>query len=138
MYHDKGDRIYIKELDDHVYHDKGDRNSNSIRPILLSRIPVDVKHSSYMLTQCWSTVCDAGIILNQNEENSCLHIFVVLMLVQCRIGLRWPSFKNLLGYINRLAINMINDTMSHIPLLQGPMLSPPQCCFKGTCPGLKS
>ena len=48
-----------------------------------------------MLTQCWSTVCDAMLayILNQNKVrlNSCLYMFVVLMLVQCRR--RWLNFE---------------------------------------------
>ena len=35
--------------------------------------------------------CDAGIILNQNKVNSCLHMFVALMLVECRR--RWPNLK---------------------------------------------
>ena len=67
-------------------------------------------------------------ILNQNKENLCLHIFVVLMLVQCRIGLRWPNFKNLLGYVNRLAINMIND-IGPRPNDQHPILAGSDRCY---------
>ena len=103
-------------------------------------------------------------ILNQNKENSCLHMFVVfnnvgpvsytvggptlkktfgqnengtssILLRKWRMWEILPSsppkinivFKQrVICYINRLAINMINDIMNHIPLLQGSMLSPPQ------------
>ena len=54
---------------------------------------------------CWLNVGPPSAmrcryILNQNKVNSCLHMFVVLMLVQCRM--RWPNFKK--NYLVKIKI----------------------------------